>query len=100
MKMRWIVPVLAAVSLMLLSGCDKKSTDKGSGNDPVTITVWHYYNGVQKEGFDSLVQAFNENEGRKNNVVVKAFNKGSIDELSAAVSDSIDPVAAETEVGK
>lgn len=90
MKMRWILPVLAAVSLALLSGCDKTNTDKGSGNDPVTITVWHYYNGVQKEGFDSLVQAFNENEGRKNNVVVKAFNKGSIDELSAAVSDSIE----------
>ncbi len=90
MKKRWILPILMAVSLALFSGCEKKHTNGKSGRDPVTITVWHYYNGVQKEGFDSLVQTFNENEGRKNNIVVEAFNKGSIDELSAAVSDSME----------
>ena len=52
-----------------------------SSRDPVTITIWQYYNGVQKEEFDSLVRMFNENEGRTKGIIVKAYNKGSIDEL-------------------
>lgn len=90
MKRRWILPVLAVASLNLLTGCEKKSPYGLSEKDPVTITIWHYYNGVQKEEFDSLVQLFNESEGRENGIIVKAFNKGSIDELSSLVNDSIE----------
>ena len=53
-------------------------------------TIWHYYNGVQKEGFDQLVQTFNESEGREKGIIVEAYSKGSIDDLSQAVTDSID----------
>lgn len=90
MKKIWIVPVLAAVSIFLFNGCEKKNPYGLSEKDPVTITIWHYYNSVQKEEFDSLVQLFNENEGREKGIIVKAYNKGSIDELSSLVNDSIE----------
>lgn len=90
MKKRWILPLAAAASLGLLMGCQKKTPYGLSEKNPISITVWHYYNGVQKEEFDSLVQSFNENEGRKQGIIVKAFNKGSIDELSSLINDSID----------
>ncbi|ADL04941.1 putative lipoprotein [[Clostridium] saccharolyticum WM1] len=84
------MPVLAAVFFSLLTGCEKKNPYGLSEKDPVTITIWHYYNGVQKEEFDRLVQQFNENEGREKGIIVKAFNKGNIDELSALVNESIE----------
>ena len=90
MKRKWVLPVLAAVFLSLLTGCEKKNPYGLSEKDPVTITIWHYYNGVQKEEFDRLVQQFNENEGREKGIIVKAFNKGSIDELSSLVNESIE----------
>lgn len=73
-----------------VTGCEKKDPYGLSAKDPVTITVWHYYSGVQKEGFDKLVQSFNETEGREKGIFVEAFNKGNVDELSQAVTDSID----------
>jgi multiple sugar transport system substrate-binding protein len=90
MKKRWVLPVMAAVFISLLTGCEKKDPYGLSEKDPVTITIWHYYNGVQKEEFDRLVQEFNENEGREKGIIVKAFNKGSIDELSILINESIE----------
>lgn len=90
MKKRWILPLAAAASLCLLIGCQKKNPYGLSEKNPISITIWHYYNGVQKEAFDSLVQSFNENEGRKQGIVIKAFNKGSVDEMSSLINDSID----------
>ncbi len=90
MKKRWVLPVMAAVFISLLTGCEKKDPYGLSEKDPVTITIWHYYNGVQKEEFDRLVQEFNENEGREKGIIVKAFNKGSIDELSNLINESIE----------
>lgn len=90
MRKRWILPVMAAAFFCLLVGCDKKDPYGLSEKDPITITVWHYYNGVQKEEFDDLVQLFNESEGREKGIVIKAFNKGNIDELSSQINDSIE----------
>ncbi|EXG87217.1 carbohydrate ABC transporter substrate-binding protein, CUT1 family [Clostridium sp. ASBs410] len=90
MKKGWVLPVLAAVFIGLLTGCEKKDPYGLSEKDPVTITIWHYYNGVQKEEFDRLVQEFNENKGREKGIIVKAFNKGNIDELSNLINESIE----------
>lgn len=81
---------MASAFFCLLTGCDKKEPYGLSEKNLLTITVWHYYNGVQKEEFDDLVQLFNESEGRKKGIVVKALNKGSIDELSSQINDSME----------
>jgi multiple sugar transport system substrate-binding protein len=89
MKRIWMLPFIAAVCLSLLAGCQKKDPYGLSEENPISITVWHYYNGVQKEEFDTLIRTFNENEGRKQGIIVKAYNKGSIDELSNLINESI-----------
>ena len=89
MKRLWMLPFVAAACLSLLAGCQKKDPYGLSEEDPISVTVWHYYNGVQKEEFDNLIRSFNENEGRKQGIIVKAYNKGSIDELSNLVNESI-----------
>ncbi len=89
MKRIWMLPFIAAACLSLLAGCQKKDPYGLSEENPISITVWHYYNGVQKEEFDNLIRSFNENEGRKQGIIVKAYNKGSIDELSNLINESI-----------
>lgn len=61
---------------------------------PVSLTVWHYYNGVQLQVFSDLVSAFNETIGSREGIFIEAYSKGSIDNLRNAVKD-----AAEHKIG-
>lgn len=87
--------LLCIISAMLIActgtvGCGnekeenkkKKPLDK---EDPVTITVWHYYNGVQQTSFDEIVKEFNDTVGFEEGIIVEAYSKSSIDELSQSV---------------
>ncbi len=68
---------------MILSGCSKNESKEYGLNPefPITITVWHYYNGAQKTAFDNLIQEFNETVGRDKGIVVEAFSQGSVNDL-------------------
>ena len=73
---------ILCVTASILGGC---SAGSGHGLDPkapATITVWHYYNGVQQETFDNMVLEFNETVGLELGIVVEARNKGTISDLS------------------
>ena len=57
MKMKRIaaLAVAAALTAGMLGGCGKKEKNYDSllsKDDPTTITIWHYYNGVQLISFD------------------------------------------------
>lgn len=90
MKNYFIIPAIALAAALLLPGCGSEDGRNGSANEPVTITVWHYYNGVQKEEFDDLVRSFNETAGREKGIIVEAQSKGGVDELSQMVEDSME----------
>lgn len=79
--------LLAAALAAGLSGCAKKSPlDPG---DPVSLTVWHYYNGSQQAAFDALVEEFNGSVGREKGIFVQGYSQGSVSDLETAVRDSI-----------
>lgn len=95
-----MVSVLCLTTTMLF-GCGNSNSGKKYGLDPkepATVTIWHYYNGVQQENFDNAVIEFNETVGREQGIVVEAYSKGSIDELSASVLASIRQDAGAEEV--
>lgn len=78
---------LSAALAVILTGCGKKSPlDPG---DPVSLTVWHYYNGSQQVAFDALVEEFNETVGREKGIYVQGYSQGSVSDLETAVRDSI-----------
>lgn len=68
---------------MLFSACSKNVNKEYGLNpkSPVTITVWHYYNGAQKTAFDNLVKEFNETIGREKGIAIEVFSQGSINNL-------------------
>lgn len=79
---------LAAVLTFTLTGC----AGKGPLNPgkPVSLTVWHYYNGSQQAAFDSLVEEFNNTVGREKGIYVQGYSQGSVSDLETAVRNSID----------
>ena len=78
---------LTAVLLLSLAGCGNKSPL--DPKDPVSLTVWHYYNGSQQAAFDALVEEFNDNAGREMGVYVQSYSQGSVSDLETAVRDAI-----------
>jgi multiple sugar transport system substrate-binding protein len=90
-RRRFLFPVISAAAVILImSGCQKKNPYGLSEKAPVTITIWHYYSGVQEEEFERLIRSFNETDGREKGIVVEASNKGSIGELNQKVYESIE----------
>lgn len=85
-KISKFVVVIFALTLAF-SGCtDKSSSQKNSA--PVAVTIWHYYNGAQKQIFDNLVSEFNETVGYEKNIVVEAYNQSSVTELADKIMES------------
>ncbi len=85
--LKLIAALLAVV--FLAAGCSAAgTTSKLDPDNPVTLELWHYYNGPQKIAFDNLVAEFNETVGLEKGIIVEAFSQGSIDELLSKVVDA------------
>ena len=96
MNIKKFISLVSAMCITAVGfyGCgdSEKNSGKKYGLDPekpATVTIWHYYNGVQQENFDNAVIEFNETVGRQQGIVVEAYSKGSIEELSNSVLASI-----------
>lgn len=83
---RRIAAILAAAMLLAGAGCtsgqgetsgETAKTVKLDPNNPVSITLWHYYNGSQKNALTDMVEEFNKTDGRDKGIVVEAVNLGS-----------------------
>lgn len=74
---------------MLLGGCGSKNKVKLDPDNPVTITIWHYYNGAQQTAFDSLVKEFNDTVGMKEGIFVKSTGKGDVNQLEESVRSAL-----------
>jgi hypothetical protein len=87
-----IYPVLAGtIMVSMLTACGEgenyeKLLDRDS---PVTVTVWHYYNGVQQTQFDEMISEFNNTVGSEQGIIVEAYSKNSVGELADSVIASV-----------
>ena len=91
MKKKKIIGFAIIASLMMgsFTGCSKGNDRLLDKNDPVTVTVWHYYNGVQQAMFDEMVGEFNRTVGLEKGIIVEALSKNSVSELYDHVIASI-----------
>ena len=79
------------LAMIPFSGCGE---DEGyeallSKDDPVTLTIWHYYNGVQQTSFDKMVSEFNNTVGHEKGILVESYTKNNISELADSVIASV-----------
>ncbi|MCQ4773024.1 extracellular solute-binding protein [Lacrimispora saccharolytica] len=92
MKRKWMIIALAAVSVMGISAAAEETYDDGGVLDPenpVTLTIWHYYNGPYQAAFDKLVEEFNNSAGKDLGIYVEEYSKGSVSDLETAISESV-----------
>lgn len=48
---------------------------------PVSLKIWHYYNGTQQAIFDDLVDEFNATKGKMKGHLSKPVNIGKFEEM-------------------
>ena len=87
---RIAVILVLCLAVTLFAGCGKQENNHGlDPNEPTTITIWHYYNGVQQEQFDKLLLGFNETVGREQGIVIEGYNKNYVNDLAASALASL-----------
>lgn len=97
MKKKAVIALLATVLVFGATAQAEDAYDDGGILDPenpVTLTVWHYYNGVHQAAFDKLVEEFNGTVGKDLGIYVEETSKGSVSDLESAIRDAVN-----TEVG-
>lgn len=87
----------AFILIFILSGCKPKNKILDPKN-PVSIEIWHYYNGPQKIAFDEMVMEFNETVGLEKGIIVEAFSQGNINELETKIMESINKKVGADEI--
>ena len=91
MKLRKLISITTVLCLAstLFYGCGKADNYGLNPNEPTTITIWHYYNGVQQENFDDMIVEFNETVGRDQGIIVEARSMGTISDLADSALASL-----------
>lgn len=92
--MKKFIQCLLAISLglVVLTGCSDKKHGLNP-NNPISITIWHYYNGKQLVAFEEMVNQFNQTEGKELGIIATAKSKSTInnlyDELRNAANEEV-----------
>lgn len=88
---RFLALMLSTVLLagLLLAGCSSRQADALDPKNPISLTVWHYYNGAQLSAFDAIVDSFNNSVGKEKGIYITGYSKGSVNDLEGAVRDSL-----------
>lgn len=60
-NLKYLLALLCIIVLLLCTGCSSNN----AAPQPISITVWTYYNGTLLESFNTLVKTFNETVARK-----------------------------------
>ena len=77
-----ILSVLCVALLLFAAGCGSGSDSALDPDNPVTVTVWNYYNGDQLAAFEQLVEEFNGSVGAEKGIVVVNVSQGDINTLA------------------
>lgn len=81
--------IVCSCLAFIIIGCQDQSKEILDKAHPVTINIWHYYNGAQQEAFTKLVMEFNETVGKEKGIVVESASQGTVFDLEANVMDAI-----------
>lgn len=88
-----IISALISVAMVLaLTACGGDSGKKSALNpdDPVTVTIWSYYNGEQLAAFENLIEKFNSTVGVEKGIVAVSVSQGDIGVLADTLLKAVE----------
>lgn len=74
MNMKSMLIVGFSVLLLVLSGC---SNNESENTDATELVIWHALSGPTGEAFDNLIEDYNQNIGKENDVNITAVYQGT-----------------------
>lgn len=87
-SMKKIKVSILFILLLFLTGC---SNEYGlNKKNPVSISIWHYYNGAQQQQFDNLVDEFNKTVGIEKGIIMQSYAQGTVNDIQEKVLNAID----------
>ena len=95
MKKRIVATLLTMMMLAsLATGCSGNSkssakTVKLDPDNPVSLKIWHYYNGTQQATFEELLDEFNSTVGQEDGIYVEAYSYGAVSDLEQAITSAV-----------
>lgn len=87
--------MVCMMAASLLTGCGSSKTDETKmkveldPDNPVTLKIWHYYNGTQQATFDQLLEKFNSTVGKEKGIYVEGYGHGSVADLEKVITSSV-----------
>lgn len=94
-----VLSLILAAALLLMSGCsDTEQNVKLDPKNPITISVWHYYNGAIMNAFEAMIQDFNETVGLEQGIIVEFYGHGNVAGLEEAVLSSANKEVGSSEL--
>lgn len=87
MNRKMLFAAMILMGLLYLVACTATSEEAKllDPDNPITVSVWNYYNGSTKNEFDTLISEFNETIGTEKGIVIEAQSYGSVNDLADAV---------------
>lgn len=92
-KKRGMSFLLVVVIILSVTACGqgtitKKKEEQLDPNNPITITLWHYYVGENKTVLESAAEEFNRTVGLEKGIILQTISQGSIMELEEKITSS------------
>lgn len=87
--MKKILVFLAA--LLIFTSCATENEIESTSLDPkepVSIVLWHYYSDNNKRAIEDAVERFNQTVGLEKGIIVTPMQKGTLQELEEAITNS------------
>lgn len=82
--------LMCLAMLLTAAGCSGSAADTAlDPKNPVTVTLWNYYNGDQLNAFEQLVEEFNATVGVEKGIVVVCVSQGDIATLADLLIASV-----------
>lgn len=95
---RILASVLTGVTVLSCMGCANTGSKLLDPKNPVTITIWNYYNGDQLTVFEKQIENFNNTVGIEKGIVAVTVSQGDIDTLADSLIDAVEGKAGAQEV--
>ncbi|GHU51985.1 lipoprotein [Clostridia bacterium] len=87
--MKKTIALISAITMCFsFTACKDKEGVKLDPKNPITVTLWHYYQGEINSAFDTIVGNFNDSIGKEKGIIIESTQMGNTTDVENAARAS------------